>query len=81
MMYGLIWLQAVQILRLKGYVPDVETLGTLVWARTPAGIWWPGEALDPFHLPPTRVLPLGAAAGESLSQFWEALPEQPFLSE
>jgi hypothetical protein len=62
--------QAVQILRLKGYVPDVDTLGTLVWARTPAGVWWPGEALDPFHMPPTRVLPLGAAAGGVMNTAW-----------
>lgn len=35
-----------------------------VWARLHSGLWWPGEMLDPFHLPPARSLPLGAAAGE-----------------
>lgn len=58
-------LQAVKITRLPGYTPDVDTLGTLVWARTPAGVWWPGEALDPYHMPPTRSIPQLAAAGEA----------------
>ena len=35
-----------------------------VWARLPSGLWWPGEMLDPFHLPATRSLPPGAAAGK-----------------
>ncbi len=42
---------------------DAETLGELVWARDSAGVFWPGEALDPFHMPPTRLLPTGAVAG------------------
>lgn len=53
-----------RITRLQGYTPDVDTLGTLVWARTPAGVWWPGEALDPHHMPPTRAVPPLASAGE-----------------
>lgn len=62
-------LQAVKIMRLPGYTPDVDTLGTLVWARTPAGVWWPGEALDPHHMPPTRSIPQLAAAGEAFLSF------------
>jgi hypothetical protein len=62
-------LQAVKITRLPGYTPDVDTLGTLVWARTPAGVWWPGEALDPYHMPPTRSIPQLAAAGEAFLSF------------
>ena len=38
--------------------------GCQVWARLHSGLWWPGEMLDPFHLPPTRSLPPGAAAGK-----------------
>ena len=54
-----------QIFRLPGYTSDVDTLGRLVWARNPAGVWWPGEALDPYHMPPTRTVPPLAAAGRA----------------
>lgn len=76
-----IW-QAVRITRLPGYTPDAATLGVLVWARTPAGVWWPGEALDPFHMPPTRTIPPLASAGavslsliSSLMRLMSPLPD------
>ena len=53
-------------MRLKGAVKDVDTLGVIAWGRTPSGAWWPGEALDPHNLPPTRSLPPYAIAGELL---------------
>lgn len=61
--------QAVQTTQLQGYTSDVEKLGTLVWARNTTGAWWPGEALDPHYLPPTRTIPPLAAAGESSTCF------------
>ncbi|KAK9917248.1 hypothetical protein WJX75_002338 [Coccomyxa subellipsoidea] len=61
--------EAVKITRLPGYTPDVDTLGTLVWARTPAGVWWPGEALDPYHMPPTRSIPQLAAAALTSAEY------------
>ena len=62
---GVCMWQAVRITRLQGYTPDVETVGALVWARNTTGAWWPGEALDPYHLPPTRTIPPLAAAGQT----------------
>jgi hypothetical protein len=60
--------QAAGIARLKGAPADADTLGPLVWAKLPAlpgcpAAWWPGEVLDPFHLPHGRTLPPHACAG------------------
>jgi hypothetical protein len=58
--------QAAAVVRLEGGgQADAETLGPAVWAADAAGVFWPGEALDPFRLPRTRALPAGAAAGAS----------------
>lgn len=43
---------------------NADTVGQLVWAKFPGGLWWPAEVLDPFHLPLGRSLPLGAVSGE-----------------
>ncbi|CAL8466241.1 g5777 [Coccomyxa elongata] len=61
--------EAVRITRLPGYTPDVETLGLLVWVRNTNGTWWPGEALDPHHLPPTRAIHPQAAAALSRAEY------------
>ncbi|BDA51428.1 probable BsuMI modification methylase subunit YdiP at N-terminal half [Coccomyxa sp. Obi] len=61
--------EAVRITRLQGYTTDVETLGTLVWLRNTNGTWWPGEALDPHHLPPTRVIHPQAGAALSRADY------------
>lgn len=56
--------QAAAVVRLEGGgQADAETLGPAVWAADAAGVFWPGEALDPFRLPRSRALPAGAAAG------------------
>ena len=57
------------IVRLKGCSRDADSIGQLVWARFPGGVWWPGELLDPFQLPLGRTLPHGAAAGAVLKHF------------
>ena len=58
-------MQVKEVVRLKGCLQDADTLGPLVWARSLAGhIWWPAEVLDPYALPPTRMLPPGATVGE-----------------
>jgi hypothetical protein len=35
--------------------PDSSSLGEIVWAKQD-GIWWPAEAIDPFHPPQGFVL-------------------------
>ncbi|BDA42016.1 probable BsuMI modification methylase subunit YdiP at N-terminal half [Coccomyxa sp. Obi] len=68
--------EAVRISVLQGYTPDVETIGTLVWARNTTGAWWPGEALDPHYLPPTRTIPPLAAAALTRGEYLASIPEQ-----
>ena len=34
-----------------------------MWGRIAPSVWWPGEALNPLHLPPGRSLPQGATSG------------------
>ncbi|KAK9799826.1 hypothetical protein WJX73_006324 [Symbiochloris irregularis] len=53
---------------------NADTVGQLVWARYPGGLWWPGEVLDPFHLPLGRSLPLGAVAALSVADRLISLP-------
>jgi hypothetical protein len=45
------------VARLMGSQMDSQQLGKLVWARNHSKgkgmpIWWPGQALDPFNMPP-----------------------------
>eukprot|EP00884_Botryococcus_braunii_P018914 jgi/Botrbrau1/5706/Bobra.0071s0038.1 len=73
--------EATRVVRLRGSVKDGETLGPLVWCAFHARgggapVWWPAEMLDPFHLPPTRSLPLGAAAALSLEEFRASIPRR-----
>ena len=53
-----------EVVRLGGQHSDADACGTLVWAQTEGGVWWPAETLDPFHLPPGRALPPAALAGD-----------------
>lgn len=63
---GYAWVQVKEVVRLEGGVKDAETVGVLAWAKYPKSsqLWWPVEILDPFHMPPTRVLPPASTLGE-----------------
>ena len=52
-----------EVVRLGGQHSDADACGALVWAQTEGDVWWPAEALDPFHMPPGRPLPPAALAG------------------
>ena len=53
--------KSVEITRLKGIIDDSEMVGDIVWAPEPlSGIHWPGEVLDPQHMPLGRTLPKDA---------------------
>ena len=58
-------MQMSEVVRLGGEHSDADGCGMLVWAQTDGSLWWPAEALDPFHLPPARSLPPAALAGQS----------------
>ncbi|KAK9845815.1 hypothetical protein WJX81_003168 [Elliptochloris bilobata] len=67
--------EAVDVVRLDGGgLADAEALGALVWARDRAGVYWPGEALDPFRLPLARALPEGALAVLTLDELAASIP-------
>ena len=53
------------MVRLEGGLQDADTIGPLVWAKSPTanGAWWPGEVLDPFFMPLQRILPPGSTVG------------------
>jgi len=53
--------KSVEITRLKGIIDDSEMVGAIVWVPEPlSGIYWPGEVLDPQHMPLGRTLPKDA---------------------
>jgi len=58
-------MQMSEVVRLGGQHSDADGCGMLVWAQTDGSLWWPAEALDPFHLPPARSLPPAALAGQN----------------
>ena len=62
------------VVRLKEGLQDLETLGQLAWCQTPDRAWWPCEVLDPWHMPPARQLPQGAAAALSPAKRRLSLP-------
>ncbi len=55
--------QMSEVVRLGGQHNDADACGMLVWAQTDGSLWWPAEALDPFHMPPGKGLPPAALAG------------------
>ncbi|KAK9823530.1 hypothetical protein WJX72_003470 [[Myrmecia] bisecta] len=61
------------VVRLKGMLTDADTIGKLVWAKE-GGVWWPGEMLDPFALPPTRTLPPSAISALSAAELRASIP-------
>ncbi|KAL0049698.1 hypothetical protein WJX82_007869 [Trebouxia sp. C0006] len=63
-----------EVVRLGGEHSDADGCGMLVWAQTDGSLWWPAEALDPFHLPPARSVPPAALAELTLSQMQTSLP-------
>ncbi|CAL5222508.1 g4882 [Coccomyxa viridis] len=68
--------EATGVTRLIGALQDADTLGPQVWARLHSGLWWPGEMLDPFHLPPTRSLPPGAATALLSKEIKISIPQK-----
>ena len=58
-------MQMSEVVRLGGEHSDADGCGMLVWAQTDGSLWWPAEALDPFHLPPARSVPPAALAGQN----------------
>ena len=54
--------QMSEVVRL-GQPHETDACGILVWAQSEGDIWWPAEALDPFHMPPGKSLPADALAG------------------
>ena len=63
------------VVRLGDGLQDLQTLGSLAWCKTAEGAWWPCEVLDPWHMPPTRKLPDGAAAALSPAKRKLSLPD------
>lgn len=63
------------VVRLRDGLQDLQTLGSLAWCKTAEGAWWPFEVLDPWHMPPTRKLPDGAAAVLSPAKRKLSLPD------
>lgn len=52
--------------RIKGSIQTSDTVGTLVWARSPNSnnAWWPAEVLDPFFMPFSHTLPPASLMGK-----------------
>jgi hypothetical protein len=70
--------------RIVGLPCDAEKLGSLVWAPAPdkgEGVMWPGQALDPFDMPPGMLITdeqVGGRVGREFSmllclQSWDIL--------
>ena len=53
--------------RIEGGIQDADTVGTIVWAKSPScnGVWWPAEVVDPFYMPFSHMLPSASIMGES----------------
>lgn len=51
--------EVAQVARLEGLISDSDMVGTLVWAPdgSKAGIYWPGEVIDPLNPTPGKSLP------------------------
>ena len=64
---GLNGVQMSEVVRLGGQPHETDACGILVWAQTEGDVWWPAEALDPFHMPPGKALPADALAGMSFA--------------
>ena len=55
--------------RIDGGMQNADTVGTIVWAKSPLskGAWWPAEVLDPFFMPFSHTLPPASVLGDNLS--------------
>jgi len=67
--------ESMEIVRLPGLVSDKDMVGDIVWAKDlGAGIYWPGEVLDPLDMPSIRELPADAEAQLSWEQRRASIP-------
>jgi len=70
-----LFFQCAQINRIPGLLDDDEMVGDIVWVKdNVSGVYWPGEALDPFNMPLGRSIPTEALSKLSSEQIRDSIP-------